>query len=136
MPHFEVNRLDAMDIANPRVPLEQALGGEVLAKAAMRKRRQQELASPERVVLGRIRVHRLLFAAVHLEIGLFVPFDVEPPDVHATRHRRLEDGGEDLLAAPFDFARPAHAHGDQACAHGPKLDRAWIPQRPSTFVRM
>ncbi len=134
--NHEFRRAHAKAIADMHAALQQALGRQVLAEHAPGQRHAGQLLAPERVVLGRIRVDRLVLAAVHFEIRLLVALDVEPPDPHPARDRRLEYGRENLLALPFDFAGAADAHRNESPGHGPKLERAWMPQRPSTLVRM
>src|SRR5262249_32026975 len=88
----------AEDVADADVGLAQSLGGEVPAERAERQLDSRQLAPPVLVVLGRIRVHRLVGTAVDREIRLAVAVEVEAIDVHAPGDRRLPDGRADDAA--------------------------------------
>jgi hypothetical protein len=89
-----------------------------------RQRRRTELALPERVVLGRIGVDRLVTAAVDRQVGLSVAFEIGRADAHAARDGVLEDGGAHDLATPRDVSRSAHVHREdphrRSIAPGPR----------------
>lgn len=60
---------------------------------------------PVGVVLNQIAVERLVLAAVHRQVRLFVAIQVECSQRHTSAHRLLEDRCRDRLPMPVDLPR-------------------------------
>jgi hypothetical protein len=71
--------------------LEKPFGREVLPENSRREIHAGELSAPVLIVLERIRIHSLLHAAVHGEVGLLVTVKVEPVDPNSALDRVLPD---------------------------------------------
>jgi len=69
--------------------------------------RSSERRAPPVGILGRVRVNRLVLAAVDAGIRLAVAFEVETSNGDGTVHRHLEDrGGHVFPSPPDDAGRP------------------------------
>lgn len=88
------------------IALGHAAGGEVFAGRAP-GRFGPELLAPERIVLRRIRIHRLVRASVNGEIRLPVPFEIEPTHAHRANHEEHFTRESSGVEVP-DRPRPAN----------------------------
>src|SRR4051812_24602762 len=84
--------------------LEHALRGQVLTEGAPRELNAGDFLVPERVMLRRVGIDRLVRSTVNRQIGLLVALDVQPRDANAARDGCLEDRCTDGLASPLHFA--------------------------------
>ncbi len=104
--HAELRRPDAQPIADSRLRFRHpAFHGEVLAKRAPRQVDPRQLPAPVGVMFGRVKINRLIDAAVHREIGLPVAVEVQRRDMHPPEHRLLPDRSPHGLATRDHFPR-------------------------------
>ena len=73
--------------------------------------RASERRAPPFGILGRVRVNRLVLAAVDAGIRLAVAVEVEASNGDGTVHRRLEDRGGHLFPSPPDDAGRSDRNG-------------------------
>ena len=110
----EFGRADAEPVAHRGLLLERcALDRQVLAERAPRKA-PAELVLPERVVLHRVGVDRLVGAAVHRQVGLAVAVEVHAGCTDAPFDRLLQDPGRHRFTPPRRRARQADVQRDDA----------------------
>src|SRR5262249_18464317 len=81
-----------------------AFEGQVLAEGAGSEAEPVRVGPP-RVVLGCVRVDRLVAAAVHAEVGLAVADEVDPTHRHPRLDGLLPDCGLDTAPVPLDDTR-------------------------------
>ena len=105
----EVGTADAQAVAEAQNVLAQSGHGQVLAESARPECRCRKLLAPERIVLGRIGVHRLGRSAVDGQVRLTVAGEAAGSKRDTAGDRLLEDGGADRAAPPLDVARLADA---------------------------
>src|SRR5207247_297715 len=106
--HRELRGTDPESVPDVNAVLHQTFRREILAEGSPGEVHAGKLGAPECVMLGRIDVDGLVGAAVNGEVGLPVAFHVHASDFDRALHRRLEDGREDGLPMPLDFARKPH----------------------------
>ena len=96
----ELRRADPNAVSDRELVLRRhAREGQVLAEHPPRQL-APELLPPDRVVLGAVRVDRLVRPAVHAEIGLGVARQVDALDAHRPGDRLLEDRRRHRLPLP------------------------------------
>src|SRR4051812_36401537 len=110
---LELDRAEPPALADQRPAHVDARDREVLAERA-RPELDAELALPPRGVLARVRVDRLVRAAVDAAVGLVVAGEVHALDPHAVVDRRLADRAlHGPAAALADRLRAADVDGEQ-----------------------
>src|SRR4051794_18417379 len=114
---LELDRAEPPALADHRAAHVDARDGEVLAEGAGPELAAQ-LGRPPRDVLARVRVDRLVRAAVHAPVGLVVALDIHAGHAHATVDGRLGDRAlDDLSTLPADRLGTADVDGEEA-GHG------------------
>ena len=113
---LEQRRPDPPALADERARDVDALGGQVLAERGGAER-AAELVLPAPDLLDRVRVDRLVRAAVHGPVGLVVAVEVDAADGDAARDRVLPDRGLDHAPPAVDRARAPDVDADDACGH-------------------
>ena len=89
--HGEQCAADLQPVADAQLVFVQAGDAEVLAELAPVHRIPAQRFAPVGVMIGGIGVHRLVRAAVVLQVGLTVALEVAGTDAHRPGHRTLED---------------------------------------------
>ncbi len=106
--HHELGRTDPESLPDVNAVLHETFRREILAERPPGKVHAGKFGAPERVVLRRVDVDGLVGAAVHVEVGLPVAFQVQASNFDRARHGRLEDRRQDGLPMPLDLARKPH----------------------------
>src|SRR5438045_2925267 len=88
--------------------LEQAFCCEVLAENSPREVHARKLPAPERIMLRRIGISRLIDSSVHGQVRLLIALQVELRNSNPARHWRLEYRRADNSPVPFYFARKSN----------------------------
>ena len=99
----DLRRADRESIADIDCVFIQAFNREILAKNAQGKRAPRQFRFPKLVVFNWIAIDSLVFTAVHRQVRLFIPIQIEPPQCNAAFYRFLENRCGHLRAMPDDF---------------------------------
>src|SRR5262249_11995522 len=112
--HNELRRADAKPVPDMNgFVVESALRGEVFAESSPDQISVWKLIAPERIVLRRVNVNRLIDSSVYRQIRLLVAIQVHVPHLHAACYRRFEDRCPNDPSVPFHFARKANVYGQE-----------------------
>jgi hypothetical protein len=102
--HDEFCGPSAKSVSDVNSVFQQAFRGQVLSECSPWKVRAGKFVAPERVVLRRVSINRLIGPTVNGEIRLPVTQNVQSRNLNATRNRCLEYGRQNAFTSPLDFA--------------------------------